>query len=526
MGRIITIFGLCAVYLNTCLYLRQDSTVSAFLVLPPVTSATGSRNHINDGIILSTSITTITANAAATAADAAAVRTLSRKIDNTRIYAVNNPGGGDSGFGELTSALTKLDDQWKIQQRSSNTVGKPRWKKLILPKEVNIKDVNNEDQTATTTTTTQDVDDYVWMLEPPNSSIPSCIVVFTGGAGLGQFPQVVYNELLSKISVKLNAICITAPYEVGLDHFALAKQTGELIRRSLLFLNDDEDDNQDKVNDDNSGSDSSTSTSTTIVQSQTRRLPTFSLAHSLGCKLQTIYMAATGIGEDTFDGVGFMAYNNFSFAKTITMARSFAQELRQATSTSGRYGNDAYTNKYNNMNNNNDDMINNIFNFAEMAVGAIGVDFSPNALDTERLIQLRYNDILQSKTRLFIFDDDNLDSSREFEKACNSVGPNDVDGGSSSNNSNLSVSNLPGGHLSPVYFQLNTDELVGDFEDGIGAENIDMAKEAMGGFQGASFGEEEVFDSLVDEITDWILGKSPSSSFSSNRYQEQGSALP
>merc|ERR1712238_562449 len=145
------------------------------------------------------------------------------------------------------------------------------------------------------------------------------------------------------------------------------------------------------------------------------------------------------------------------------------------------------TNKDNNTNNNNDDMINNIFNFAEMAVGAIGVDFSPNALDTERLIQLRYNDILQSKTRLFIFDDDNLDSSREFEKACNSVGPNDVDGGSSSNNSNLSVSNLPGGHLSPVYFQLNTDELVGDFE-------------------------EEVFDSLVDEITDWILGKSPSSS--------------
>merc|ERR1719491_2657102 len=348
MGRIITIFGLCAVYLNTCLYLRQDSTVSAFLVLPPVTRATGSRNHINDGIILSTSITTITANAAATAAATAAVRTLSRKIDNTRIYAVNNPGGGDSGFGELTSALTKLDDQWKIQQRSTNTVGKPRWKKLILPKEVNTKNVNNEDQTATTTTT-RDFDDYVWMLEPPNSSIPSCIVVFTGGAGLGQFPQVVYNELLSKISVKLNAICITAPYEVGLDHFTLAKQTGELIRRSLLYLNDNDDNNENENND-------------TIRT----RLPTFSLAHSLGCKLQTIYMAATGI-ENCFDGIGFMAYNNFSFAKTITMGRSFAQELKKATSGGGMGGMGGGIPNIPNMNI-NDDMINNIFDFAEMAV--------------------------------------------------------------------------------------------------------------------------------------------------------------
>jgi len=209
MGIIITIFGLCTFYLSSFLYLQQNAIVSAFIVPPAVTSTTCSRNHNNDRIILSTTITSSTIP--------------TRKTDITKNFAVNNPGGGDSGFGELTSALTKLDDQWQIQQRSSNTVGKPRWRKLILPKEEDKKNDNNEDQT-TTATTSKYVDDFVWMLEPPNSSIPSCIVVFTGGAGLGQFPQVVYNELLSKISMKLNAICITAPYEVGLDHFALAKK--------------------------------------------------------------------------------------------------------------------------------------------------------------------------------------------------------------------------------------------------------------------------------------------------------------
>jgi hypothetical protein len=447
--RIATIFGLCAFCLNT--YLLQDATiVNAFLS----TSSSRSRNLKQHGILSST-----------------------------------NNGGGD-GFGELTSALTILDDQWQIQQRSP-TAGKPRWKKLFLPEEEDDENKNDEDQQTLSN------NDFVWMLEPPNQSIPSCIIVFTGGAGLGAFPQVVYNELLSKISIKLNAVCITAPYEVGLDHFTLAKQTGELIRRSLLYLNDNDNDGDDKSSSGDTASDS-------IIRS---RLPTFSLAHSLGCKLQTIYMAATGI-ENSFDGIGFMAYNNFSFAKTITMARSFAQELKKATSSGGMGGIPNIPNIPNmNM---NDDMINSIFDFAEMAVGAIGVDFSPNAQDTERLIQLRYNDIIQTKTRLFVFDDDNLDSSQEFISACNSNG-NDSDSSgegtssSNNNNNNLSISNLPGGHLTPVYFQLNANDLGDNFPP----ENIDMAKEAMGGFQGASFGDEETFLETVDEICDWVLGKAP-----------------
>ena len=48
------------------------------------------------------------------------------------------------------------------------------------------------------------------------------------------------------------------------------------------------------------------------------------------------------------------------------------------------------------------------------------------------------------------------------------------------------------------------------FDDGeIPPEAREMAKEAMGGFQGASFGDEAALNELVDAISDWILGKPP-----------------
>lgn len=37
----------------------------------------------------------------------------------------------------------------------------------------------------------------------------------------------------------------------------------------------------------------------------------------------------------------------------------------------------------------------------------------------------------------------------------------------------------------------------------------DMANEATGGFQNASFGDEEALDELVDEVSSWMLGNSP-----------------
>lgn len=373
------------------------------------------------------------------------VKSPSTISSTTRLRA----GGGGDDFSELTSALARLDQQWKIQQRSKS---KSRWSKLMLPQDGPVTEIDP-------TSGSSNSQDFVWVLEPPSNSIPSCAIVFTGGAGLGQFPHIAYNELLSRVSNRLNAVCIAAPYQVGLDHFGLAKQTGERIRRALVYCEDDSS------------------------RQYPPNMPTYCLAHSLGCKLQTIYLGATG---QQFEGVGFMSFNNFSFGQTISMARMFADQIRKNTQAAG-------SGAFQTPSMDNDELLNTIFAFAENIVGAIGVDFNPNAPDTERLIQMRFDDVLQEKTRLFCFDEDNLDNSKEFVANCSGGrGP--------------SASGLPGGHLAPVYFKLGVDDL--DLGD-VPPEAMDMAKEAVGGFQSASFGSEADLDKLVDEICGWVLGKPP-----------------
>ena len=371
--------------------------------------------------------------------------------------------GGDD-FSELTSALARLDQQWSIQQQQQQQSKrtKSRWSKLILPNDPNEPPVEESpsDDTTTKYSGVSLLQDFVWILEPPLNSIPSCIIVFTGGAGLGQFPHIAYNELLSRISNRLNAVCIAAPYSVGLDHFGLAKQTGERIRRALVHCEDDPS------------------------RQYPPGLPTYCLAHSLGCKLQTIYLGATG---QQFAGIGFMSFNNFSFGQTISMARMFAEQIRKNTNAAG----DSFFGGMSPMD--SEEILNGLFAFAETVVGAIGVDFTPTAADTERLIQLRFDDILQEKTRLFVFDEDNLDNSKEFVKNCSGGrGP--------------STSGLPGGHLAPVFFKLGVDDL--ELDD-LPPEATDVAKEAIGGFKSASFGNELELEEVVNEVCNWILGRPP-----------------
>jgi len=410
---------------------------------------------------------------------------------NSILVLLRASQGGD--FGELTSALATLD---QIQQMQSSRGGgggdAPRWSKLELPPiEDDDDDDNDDDNTFASNNKKNNNNEFVWRLDPPASVTPSCVVVFVGGAGLGQFPQVAYNELLSVLSRRLGAICLTVPYEVGLDHFALAKSTGEALRRGLLVLENE--------------------------QNPSPRLPTLSLAHSLGCKLQTIYLGATsGASAHHHRGIGFLAYNNFSFSRTISMARSFAKEIRGGA---GGIGNEA--------------VLDSVFDFAEMAVGAIGVDFSPTPDDTERLIQLRYNKDLQAKTRVFRFGSDSLDSSEGFRRACDEFGSSNSSSNSDSDTNNdsasessssdkVSVSNLEGGHLAPVLFKFDADDLdLGtNFGGGIDGDAVDAAREAvLGGFKGASFGDEDSFEGLVDELCDWILGKPPGTTNNNNTPQ-------
>ena len=386
---------------------------------------------------------------------------------------------GQDPTSDLTSTLARLDRQWEIQQRATPT---SRWTKLVLPSSEEEKQDPSTRPTSPSPFTAEGVvsegippfprQDYVYLLEPPNNAIPSCLIVFTGGAGLGTYPQLAYNEFLLRLSNRLNAAVITAPYNVGLDHFALAKETGDLARRAMIYCQDN-------------------------VQFQyPESLPVYAVTHSLGGKLACIYTAATA---QKWDGMGFISFNNFSFGKTIGMAREFAATIRESTGMSGTTTGTGAAGVM------TEEALNTIFNFAEMAVSAVGIDFSPTQIDMERLIQMKFTPELQQKTRLFTFDKDKLENSQDFLKAC---GAATVDSSTGSADQSIwsagpTVSGLPGTHLTPVFFKLGVDDIPDEYAR-------EMAREATGGFESASFGDEEELATLVDEVSNWILGKPPS----------------
>ena len=359
---------------------------------------------------------------------------LSSPSGNRIARSVLRLNGGD-GVSDLSNALARLDQQWKIQQTAKR---RSRWSKITLDdngvEEVDVGGAASKEE-------------FVYLLEPPGNTLPSCVLVFVGGAGLGQFPQVAYNEFLIRLSDRLNAAVIAAPYTVGLDHFGLAKSVGDLSRRALLHCEQDPQ------------------------RLYPESIPTYLIGHSLGCKLASIYLAATG---QHFEGLGFLSYNNFGFGQTIGMAKVFAEQIRANSSGKGSPM--------------NKEVMDQVFSFAEMAIGTIGLDFTPNPKEMDRLLSLKFSDENQKKTRLFVFDDDTLDSSPGFVESCSGRGPE--------------ASALPGSHLTPVFFKLGLEELP--------EEARDLAREASGGFESASFGNEENLDALVDEVTKWILGMEPS----------------
>lgn len=369
---------------------------------------------------------------------------LPRRVSRSqyRLYS-SSTGSLNDPSSELTNTLARLDQQWKIQQKLQP---RSRWTTLVLPKDDEDKKSFEEPSFATVTSG----QDYCYLLEPPNNTVPSCLIVFTGGAGLGTYPQIAYNEFLLRLSNRLNAAVITAPYQVGLDHFALAKSTGDIARRAILHCQDDPS------------------------RQYSANIPIFSLSHSLGSKLACIYVTAT---EQNYDGIGYISFNNFSFGATIGMAKEFAEVIRNSA---------GYDNRVSGI---SSDAINTLFNFAEMAISAVGIDFSPSQNDMDRLMKLKYGDAQRCKTRFFSFDDDILENTQDAVAACGDI---------------PTVSGLPGTHLTPVYFKLGIEDL--ELPD----DAKEMARDAMGGFRNISFGNNEELELLVSEVCNWILGQGPS----------------
>jgi hypothetical protein len=355
------------------------------------------------------------------------------------------------GAAELTSALATLDRQQNTRSSKRPTGGKPGWTKLILEPEPPADDDSGNDKEEYSL---PQQEEFVYLLEPP--STPSMVILFLGGAGLGQYPNIAYSEMLSRISKRLNAAIIAAPYPLSLDHFDLSKKAGEALRRAVVQC-------EEKGN-------------------YSASLPKFYLGHSLGSKLLGIALAASGVRD--VDGIGLMSYNNFGFKNTIAMGKDFADEFNKSQ---GKGGDTAGGGGMGGVD------LDQILDFAGEAVSMMGFEFSPDPDAMDRIIQMKYDEQLQKKTRMFIFDDDDLDSSPSFLEACNE-----------GSGSGPSVSRLPGKHLSPVYIKLGIDDL--DLPEGARP----FVSEAAGGFQNASFGDEDAMNGAVGEICNWIMGQEPS----------------
>lgn len=385
------------------------------------------------------------------------------------------------GGGELSSALTRLDQSWEIQQRRGNPM-QNRWVRLEIKNDDENDDENDDDNDQASVeeeVEEENKKDFVYCCKPwSGGGIPSVVLIFWGGAVLGQFPHIAYNELLVRLSDRLNAAVVAAPYSVGLDHFELAKTTGENLRRALLQCQQDDE---------------------PFVLPES--VPIYGIAHSLGAKLATIYLGATTGMK--LDGIAYLAYNNYGFGQTIGMVTEFANQIRQNSNSND---ND------NTMDPMKQDFVQQVMGFAETAVGALGVEFSPSPQDTRRIVSWQYDDDnnnnnddrkRSTKTRLFAFDEDGLDCSQEFVEDSSSNRPT-TKSNNASKSGHVSVAGVPGNHLTPVYLRFGLEDLPSD------AARIMVEQANTEGYQSASFGNEQHLETLVDEITAFCLGKDPS----------------
>eukprot|EP00581_Thalassiosira_minuscula_P017406 CAMPEP_0183731660 /NCGR_PEP_ID=MMETSP0737-20130205/36079_1 /TAXON_ID=385413 /ORGANISM="Thalassiosira miniscula, Strain CCMP1093" /LENGTH=434 /DNA_ID=CAMNT_0025964449 /DNA_START=202 /DNA_END=1506 /DNA_ORIENTATION=+ len=344
----------------------------------------------------------------------------------------DNDGESDASAsaigGELVTALARLDEKWELARQTDGAKKIGDW---------NVLDLKEEGETTP---------EIVYLLEPSSGAVPSCVIFFLGGAVLGQFPHISYSTFLERVAVKMNAAVLAIPYEVGLDHFSIAQRAVSRMKNAVIECEDS--------------------------RGYPAELPKYAIGHSLGAKLHSIGVAATGIGEE-LSGVGFVSYNNFGFAETITMARSFANELQVGNQfvAGANMPFDA------------------LFDLAGMAVSAVGLEFTPSPLDMDRILKTKFDSSVLAKTRMFQFENDDLDSTRRFIECFEE------------DTAVPTVSYLPGTHLTPVYLKLGVDDLPDEARD--------VASQVTGGFKNASFGDEDALDTLVEEVTDWMLGKSP-----------------
>jgi hypothetical protein len=336
--------------------------------------------------------------------------------------------------GDLARTLSQLNGQWEQSLR------KAQWRKFYLndavgfDHQIKVGDSNN---------------DFVYLLHHPQ---PNIIILFTGGALLGQYPHVTYGFFLENLSRCLNATIIASSYMVSMDHWALAQKNLESFQQALVRYENEVVLN----NSDPNGS---------LLQG----VPIFMISHSLGAKLNLLSNVASPTFESLVRGHFILSFNNYGFSQTISMVSILARELQGDRNSLG-----------------DPSWFDMFVDVTKQAMDFAGLEFTPSPEETLMIVEQKYTKQIQSKTNLIVFDQDSLDCSEMFLQACRSSG--------------MSTISIPGTHLTPAYIELYLNET-----ESLGGYNEPWMSSLLGGWRAVSFGNETQTKLLIDVVSKCIL---------------------
>lgn len=279
--------------------------------------------------------------------------------------------------------------------------------------------------------------------------IPQGVVHFIGGALLGTFPQVAYDELLKRVSEYGSMLVIATPYDLDLNHAEIALACSKRFDRAFQEVQ-------------------------RSYIGPSPSLPIYGIGHSLGSKLQGLIACSRESTTTRRAGQVFVSFNNFSATDSADIVDSICQELLEKTP-------EVATNPQFQM------FFMGLPRIVRLAAGAAnsaGIDFIPTAADTRELLRSQYD---VPRTRLIKFCDDKIDQSDILEDLV----------GAPCNAGTVSRAYLDGNHLSPVYVRLEGSKLGGSA--GSFASQFGMDSEIR-------LGDETGAEALAMDIVSFIKG--------------------
>lgn len=276
----------------------------------------------------------------------------------------------------------------------------------------------------------------------PETTLPWGVLHFTGGAVLGQFPELCYTSLLQPLADKAGLAVICTPYELSRDHQELADAAGADFSEALAL-------------------------GAAKFGWAPERMPRFAMGHSLGAKLQVLLRCQEGAQKVA--GVALLAFNNFGVEDQVRLLR---EALKAVQGPSSFYGGPAADRIWK--------------QFLEPAIGRAatltGVQFTPGPDELLDLVEERYD--REQRTRLFRFGDDTLDCSEELLKSLVVRGARSADS-----------LEMKGGHLTPVVVSLA--DVGAAAAAGAPPDLASRLGERLGGAAAPKFGSEGELEVLV-----------------------------